>query len=986
MPTASTLTVAPGSVVVVRDEEWLVTSVEPTADGQLLSVRGLTELVRDTEATFYERHDDIQVLDPAAAEVVGDPSPSHRTARLWLEATLRKSPLPVDETSVTVSARALADPLPYQQAAVTRALDPENLRPRLLLADAVGLGKTLEIGMILAELVRRGRGERILIVTPRHVLEQMQHEMWTRFALPFVRLDSLGIQRVRQQLPATRNPFSHFKRVIISIDTLKSDRYLAHLRQHRWDAVVIDESHNITNSATQNNRLASVLAPQTDALILASATPHNGKKESFAELIRLLEPTAVSPDGEPIPEEVQRLVLRRHRHSPEVAAVVGAAWAERAEPRNVLVPASPAEDAVAAELADVWLHPKAGSSPHSAGSGLFSWTLAKAFLSSPAALEETLTDRIRRLHPENHAQSQEIAALERLRTLNQEALAEPRGGKYAALLEHLKSIGVGPGAPERVVIFAERIATLHWLRERLQKDLKLPAAAVDLLHGGLSDQEQMEVVESFKQAHTPVRILVTGDVASEGVNLHLQCHQLVHYDIPWSLIRLEQRNGRVDRYGQRTSPQLTALILEPSHEMFSGDLRVLARLVEKEHEAHTTLGDAASLMGAYDVEAEEKSIRAVLAGQQDFEDVVADAGAVAAGDSLAGLMARLAGSALPGAAQAATPATSPNDDGAPPAAAPTPAGAPVGSDTAAEPLELLREGLVEVFTRPEQSPREQGGGVSWREHPEQQLVELAPPKDLQRRLTVLPQSYLADRHVTERLVLATTRQKGTDLLKKALADTSDSTWPEAHFLGPLHPVLDWISDRALAALGRNEVFAVRGDVEHPAVLLNGTLTNRAGHTVTSAWLSVEFPLGPEAGLAPVSEHVSAAAMLARVGLDAPSPNPGPAADPEGLTAHVGPAVDAAAEHLRAAVFPAAVEDAQARVDRWVHRARQWEEESDALIQRAQIRQRRVTVEEERRLAEDRSPARQLVRPLLLVVPRDHPVATPERLSTPSQEA
>ncbi len=111
-----------------------------------------------------------------------------------------------------------------------KALDPENLRPRILLADAVGLGKTLEIGMILAELVRRGRGERILVVTPRHVLEQMQYELWTRFALPFVRLDSAGIQRVRQKLPATRNPFTYFKRAIISIDTLKTDRYLATCR------------------------------------------------------------------------------------------------------------------------------------------------------------------------------------------------------------------------------------------------------------------------------------------------------------------------------------------------------------------------------------------------------------------------------------------------------------------------------------------------------------------------------------------------------------------------------------------------------------------------------------------------------------------------------------------------------------------------------------------------------------------------------------
>src|SRR5699024_3734112 len=100
-------------------------------------------------------------------------------------------------------------------------------------------------------------------------------------------------------------------------------------------------------------------------------------------------------------------------------------------------------------------------------------------------------------------------------------------------------------------------------------------------------------------------ILVTGDVASEGVNLHTQCNDLVHYDIPWSLIRIEQRNGRIDRYGQKHRPQIATLLLTPSTSHFGGDLRVLARLVDREHEAHTALGDSASLMGTYDVKGEE---------------------------------------------------------------------------------------------------------------------------------------------------------------------------------------------------------------------------------------------------------------------------------------------------------------------------------------------------------------------------------------------
>ena len=163
-----------------------------TDDGQLLTVQGLSDLVRGTTATFYEHLDNIIPLDPHDATPVADASPHYRDARLWLEATLRKTPIPLGEPTLAASQYALAKRLQYQYSAVQQALDPENLRPRILLADAMGLGKTIEIGMILSELIRRGRGERILIVCPRHVLEQMQNEMWSRFAIPFVRLDSVG--------------------------------------------------------------------------------------------------------------------------------------------------------------------------------------------------------------------------------------------------------------------------------------------------------------------------------------------------------------------------------------------------------------------------------------------------------------------------------------------------------------------------------------------------------------------------------------------------------------------------------------------------------------------------------------------------------------------------------------------------------------------------------------------------------------------------
>ncbi|BEK97371.1 ATP-dependent helicase [Nocardia seriolae] len=525
------LNVAPGSIVVVRDEEWLVTSVEHGSDGCLVRVRGLSELVADTNATFYASLDTIAVLDPAEADVVADGSSGYRDSRLWLESLLRKTPFPYGDQTLTVSTRMLADSLGYQRAAVAKALDPQHIRPRILLADAVGLGKTLEIGMILSELVRRGRGERILIVTPKHVLEQMQHELWCRFALPFVRLDSAGIQKVRQKLPATRNPFTYYKRAIISIDTLKSPRYKAHLERQHWDAVVIDESHNLTNVGTQNNELARVLAPNTEALILASATPHNGREESFAELLRLLDPTAVAADGSFAKEDVSTLLIRRHRHHPEVSAEVGSDWAERAEPVHRLVTPSPAEDAVAQELSKTWLHPETGRSPSSGETkALFPWTLAKAFLSSPAALRESINQRRNTLRKNDghygQEQHDELHALNVLSDLNDEAF-NSSAGKRAALIERLREIGIGPKSSMRAVVFGERIATLKWLTDALPEALGLRPENVVMLHGGLSDLDQQTIVDNFKLETSPVRVLVTGDVASEGVNLHAHCHNLI---------------------------------------------------------------------------------------------------------------------------------------------------------------------------------------------------------------------------------------------------------------------------------------------------------------------------------------------------------------------------------------------------------------------------------------------------------------------------
>ena len=166
--------------------------------------------------------------------------------------------------------------------------------------------------------------------------------------------------------------------------------------------------------------------------------------------------------------------------------------------------------------------------------------------------------------------------------------------------------------------------TLTWLHGVLPERLGLTKPGqVDIMHGGFSDDQQEKIVERFSLADEPVRVLVTGDVASEGVNMHRQCHHLIHYDLPWSLIRIEQRNGRIDRYGQEYQPQFAALVLTSQTDGAKDDTTVAEKLLAKEEEAHRSLGTAEGVTRLYSARKEEdRLVQDLLAGktvEESFE-------------------------------------------------------------------------------------------------------------------------------------------------------------------------------------------------------------------------------------------------------------------------------------------------------------------------------------------------------------------------------
>jgi hypothetical protein len=212
---------APGARILVRDAEWLVRRVDRTSTGgQALTVVGISELVRDKESLFLtEVEKFIEVLDPVDTRLVPDTSSNYRSSLLYMESLLRQTP-PTDER-LYVGQHGAMDAVPYQLEPAAQAL--RQPRQRILIADAVGLGKTLEAGILVSELIRRGRGKRILVATVKSMLTQFQKELWSRFTIPLTRLDSVGLQRVRSRIPTNHNPFYYYDKAIISIDTLKQD-------------------------------------------------------------------------------------------------------------------------------------------------------------------------------------------------------------------------------------------------------------------------------------------------------------------------------------------------------------------------------------------------------------------------------------------------------------------------------------------------------------------------------------------------------------------------------------------------------------------------------------------------------------------------------------------------------------------------------------------------------------------------------------------
>lgn len=861
---------APGARVEIRDEEWVIRRVDLTNyQGYQLTCEGISELVRGKEALFLtELEDDITVLDPKETKLIQDMSPDFSQSLLFIESQLRQST--PNDNQIHVAKDAAMDVVPYQLDPTYQAL--EQPRQRILIADAVGLGKTLEAGILATELMQRGRGKRILVLTLKSMMTQFQKEFWTRFSIPLTRLDSNGLQRVRGRIPANHNPFYYYDKSIISIDTLKQDNeFKMYLEKAYWDIIIIDEAHNVADRGTSSQRaeLAQLLARKSDTLIMLSATPHDGRAKSFASLMNMLDPTAIADPENYVKGDFSSkgLVVRRFKH--DIKNQVKTEFKERSV-HAIRESASANEEAIYNTLLDIPFTVKGEHDSEKPGQ-LIRIGLQKALFSSPAACLKSVEQRIRTLSPKSgdiEISDDVQSEINGLRTLQQQLheLQDDSWTKYQRLLSLVKSQSFNwnkNNTNDRLVIFSERIETLRYLEQRLIVDLKLKENQITQLHGGMSDIEQQEVVERFGKSEEKLRVLLCSDVASEGINLHYLSHRLIHFDLPWSLMVFQQRNGRVDRYGQTEEPQIYYLITESQNETIRGDVRILEILQQKDEQAYENIGDPATFMDVYDsAKEEELAAEAMITGMsaQEFDKkYVVDAEENEADD----LMAMFMNATL------AAPETNQIEE----------------QETEDSHITLFNndylyaKAALRFINKDKKRIAVEFNDVS-------QIIRLTAPDDLKQKFKAFPPEIYPE---NGDFILTADKEAYMEEVKRARGD--ENAWPKHHYLWRKHPLTDWLQERMLGNTGRHEalVLGISSELQQDEAifLVSALIPNRKAHPVIWEWYAVHTAKGKVAYIKPLQETLTAFAdKLKKL------PNTGLPVNTEQLEALRAPVIDA----------------------------------------------------------------------------------------------
>ncbi|GLY21622.1 DISARM system SNF2-like helicase DrmD [Micromonospora sp. NBRC 101691] len=665
MTSAKADELAVSKLVAVRGQRWVVSNIEPAGQCTLVTLQSVEDgRYGHTLDVIWEVEPGREVLPSGSLpQVAADTFDSPQRLAAFLDAVRWSAITSADVKTLQAPFRSGVAIEDYQLEPVARAVDAP--RVNLLLADDVGLGKTIEAGLVAQELLLRHRARRIMIVCPAGLTLKWRDEMAEKFGLDFAIVDSERCAAVRRSHGSAANPFEIHPLSIVSLPWLRGQKAQRLLDEvlpadgptypRTFDLLILDEAHHVAPAApkqiyavdSQQTKLIRRLAPHFTHRLFLSATPHNGYQASFTALLEILDNQRFARGVRPDPAAVKDTVVRRLKRDIE----------EDGKPRFVerqayAIPvAYPADERQIhalltrfAELRRKRLHSQRGRR----ATDLVTLLLKKRLFSSPAAFAHTLRvyldtlanrkgspslaagddvpewmdelmedmatyddeqlaeaeddalNRVRPLQPD--PTDDETALLEKMLNWAEQKEARP-DAKARELITYLTAICRPDGrhwTNERVVVFTEYRDTQTWLADLLRQE-GLGGDGLALLHGGTPGDEREQIRLAF-QAHPterPVRILLATDAASEGIDLQNHCHRLVNYDIPFNPNKLEQRIGRIDRYGQQVAPEIQHFVgtgFGKPVGAFEADLEFLSRVATKVARMEEDLGSVNAVL------------------------------------------------------------------------------------------------------------------------------------------------------------------------------------------------------------------------------------------------------------------------------------------------------------------------------------------------------------------------------------------------------
>ncbi len=555
---------------------------------------------------------------------------------------------------------------PYQVQAAYEILSSYD--HRYLIGDEVGLGKTIEAGIVIEELIARGRADRVLIVAPAPLTVQWQEEMREKFDRNFVIYDRETVRTHRKSHP-NQNVWKQEDLIITSIDFAKqtvddpeSDRVsvrdaLNNLDEE-WDIAVFDEAHHLTarrgsdesTDRTDRYKVGEAVANNSDALLLLTGTPHKGKSDQFFFLISLLDPYRFSHESKISPEGLDGLMIRRLKD--DMYDTDGTRMFPEKNIEALGVDLSPAErklyDDVTEYIREFY---NLAQQEENQAAGFTMVIYQKRLVSSIYAIRKSLENRMRaiqndsadeelpddiqkllpryRTEPETLTEterSQVESALETVTISQNPGLVQQELNQVKQLWKQAKAIETDSKAEllresvdrilredpdEKVLIFTEYTDTLEYLRDHIFSDHD-----VAQVYGDLSQDRRRQEMEKFEEE---ANLMLATDAAQEGLNLQF-AHIMVNYDLPWNPIRIDQRMGRLHRYGQERTVEIRNLFFKNTRES-----EILNLLIEKTDQIESDLGMRSDVMGQIleDVDLDE-TIMAAIANSTPTEEVIAD--------------------------------------------------------------------------------------------------------------------------------------------------------------------------------------------------------------------------------------------------------------------------------------------------------------------------------------------------------------------------